>query len=88
MAKRLDPATARAARDDARRLGDQTTSNEAYPSGTKISRPNQASRMFNVRLTEDQFNALQQLAGQRHLPMSTMARAWLLDRLDQERHAS
>jgi hypothetical protein len=44
--------------------------------------------MFNVRLTADQFAALQELANQRHLPMSTMARAWLLDRLDQERHAS
>jgi hypothetical protein len=28
------------------------------------------------------------LQEQRHLPMSTMARAWLLDRLDHERHAS
>jgi hypothetical protein len=44
--------------------------------------------MFNLRLTEEQFTELQQLAHQRHLPMATMARAWLLDRLDQERHAS
>jgi aryl-alcohol dehydrogenase-like predicted oxidoreductase len=47
-----------------------------------------ASRMFNVRLTEEQFTALQHLAEQRHLPMSTMARAWLLDRLEEERPAS
>jgi hypothetical protein len=40
--------------------------------------------MFNVRVTEEQFTELQQ----RHLPMATMARAWLLDRLDQERHAN
>jgi hypothetical protein len=44
--------------------------------------------MFNLRLTDEQFSELQQLARQRHLPTATMARSWLLDRLDQERHAS
>jgi predicted transcriptional regulator len=44
--------------------------------------------MFNVRLTDEQFNELQRLARKHHLPMSTMARSWLLERLDQERHAS
>jgi hypothetical protein len=46
------------------------------------------SRALNVRHSEDQYEALQELARKRHLPMSTMARAWLLDRLDHERHAS
>jgi hypothetical protein len=44
--------------------------------------------MFNVLLSKEQYDALQELAHERHLPMSTMARAWLLDRLDHERHAS
>lgn len=88
MAKKLDPKTARAARDDARRLEARAASEERYPAGTTITRPNQASRMFNLCLTEEQFSAIQDLAEQRHLPMSTMARAWLLDRLDKERHAS
>ncbi len=88
MANKLDPKTARAARDDARSLEKSAASDTPYPPETKISRPNQASRMFNVRLTDEQFSAIQELANQRHLPMSTMARAWLLDRLDQERHAS
>ena len=88
MANKLDPKTARAARDDARRLEARAASEEHYPAGTTITRPNQASRMFNLRLTEEQFSAIQDLAEQRHLPMSTMARAWLLDRLDKERHAS
>jgi hypothetical protein len=44
--------------------------------------------MFNVRLSEEQFAELQAEARRRHLPVSTMARAWLLDRLDHERHAS
>jgi len=44
--------------------------------------------MFNLRLSDEQFGALQQIANARHLPMSTMARAWLLDRLDEEQRAS
>jgi hypothetical protein len=44
--------------------------------------------MFNVRLSEEHFGALQDVAREQHLPVSTMARAWLLDRLDHERHAS
>jgi hypothetical protein len=44
--------------------------------------------MFNVRLTDEQFSELQGLARKHHLPMSTMARSWLLERLDQERDAS
>jgi predicted acylesterase/phospholipase RssA len=88
MAKKLDRTTAAAAREDARRLEQQANSTEPYPADTVISRPNAPSRMFNVRLSEAQYEALQELARQRHLPMSTMARAWLLDRLDHERHAS
>ena len=39
-------------------------------------------------LSEEQFAAIQEIAENQHLPMSTMARAWLLDRLDKERRAS
>ena len=88
MAKRLDPKTSRALRVDARNLERQSESDEPYPAATTISRPNQPSRMFNVRLTEEQYAELQAEAQRRHLPVSTMARAWLLDRLDRERHAS
>jgi hypothetical protein len=88
MAKELHEETARALRADARQLENAADSDEPYPPGTTISRPNKPSRMFNVRLTDEQYANLQQLARQRHLPMSTMARSWLLDRLDQERHAS
>jgi hypothetical protein len=88
MANKLDPKPAAAARDEARRLEAEAERDGSYPPGTKVSRPNQPTRMFNVRLTEEQFSAIQQLAEQRHLPMSTMARAWLLDRLNEERPAS
>ncbi|MDP5183258.1 hypothetical protein QOZ88_11465 [Blastococcus sp. BMG 814] len=85
MAKNLDPHEASAAREDARRLEAQADIGEPYPDGTAISRPNQASRMFDVRLSEEQFAPIQEIAESQHLPM---ARAWLLDRLDKERRAS
>lgn len=78
----------RRARADARRLETESATTDEYPDGTTVSRPNQPSRMFNVRLTDEQFTAIQELAHELHLPMSTMARAWLLDRLDQEKRAS
>jgi len=77
-----------ALRKDARRLEQHADSDEPYPAGTVISRPNAQSRMFNLRLSDEQFEALQAVANAKHLPMSTMARAWLLDRLDAERSAS
>jgi hypothetical protein len=88
MAKKLDPKTAAAARADARDLESQADASGPYPTGTSVVRPNQPSRMFNVRLSEEQFVALQVEARKRHLPVSTMARAWLLDRLDRERQVS
>lgn len=86
--KALDEQTARAARKDARALETEADATGPYPSGTRIDRPNRSSRMFNLRLTDEQFSELQDIARQRHLPASTMARAWLLERLDRERHAS
>jgi hypothetical protein len=88
MTKRLDDTTEQALRDDARALEAESSSIGPYPAGTRITQPNRPSRMFNVRLTDEQFNELQKLARKHHLPMSTMARSWLLERLDQERHAS
>jgi hypothetical protein len=81
IAKNVDPHEAGATREDARRL-EAADAGEPYSKSTLISRPNQASRMFNVRLSEEQFAAIQ------HLPMSTMARALPLDRLDKERRPS
>ncbi|MGH3786472.1 MAG: hypothetical protein ACRDRG_07940 [Pseudonocardiaceae bacterium] len=88
MAKKLDEQIERAARADARRLEAESGATGPYPADTTITRPNRPSRMFNLRLTDEQFSELQRLAGERHLPMSTMARSWLLERLDQERRAS
>jgi hypothetical protein len=86
--KKLDEQTVRAAREDARALEVEADATDPYPPGTQVSRPNRPSRMFNLRLTEEQFADLQNVARAHHLPMSTMARGWLLERLDQESRAS
>lgn len=85
--KNLDDQTARAARADARALEAEAETTQSYPAGTQISRPNRPSRMFNVRLTDAQFNEIQGLARKHPLPMSTMARSWLFERLEQEHRA-
>ncbi len=88
MTKKLDDEIARSARADARRLEAEADTAVPYPDGTAITRPNRPSRMFNLRLTDEQLGELQELARERHLPVSTMARSWLLERLDRERDAS
>lgn len=88
MAKKLDDDTVDVVRADARRLEGAANASGPYPEGTRIARPNRPSRMFKVRLTDEQFAELQRLATEHHLPMSTMARSLLLERLDRERHAS
>lgn len=76
-----------ARREDARQLEQWADSTVPYPEDTLVSRLNAPSRMFNLRLSHEQFDALQAVALAKHLPMSTMARAWLLDRLDAEQRA-
>lgn len=86
MTKKLDDRRARRCARNARGLEQHGNSSEPYSEGTAISRPNAPSRMSNLRLSDEQFDALQQIAIAKHLPMATMARAWLLDRLDAEEH--
>lgn len=88
MSKRLDPDTAAKVRADARTLEKHADDDANYPAGTAVRRGQGPSRMFNVRLTDEQYQQLEQVARERHLPVSTMARAWLLDRLGAERPAS
>jgi hypothetical protein len=88
MTKRLDPDTASKVRADARKLEKHADDMGNYPAGTTVRRGQGPSRMFNVRLTVEQYQQLEQVARAKHLPLSTMARAWLLDRLQDEKHAS
>ena len=88
MAKQLDAGTAAKLRSDARKLEKNADVDNEYPVGTTVRRGQGPSRMFNVRLTDEQYEQLEEVARAKHLPMSTMARAWLLDRLENEQHAS
>ncbi|MHB8450000.1 MAG: hypothetical protein ACYDAQ_06070 [Mycobacteriales bacterium] len=88
MAKRLEPKAAAKLRADARAAERNADTDGAYPARTRVRRPNAPSRIFNIRLSEEQYAALEEGATAEHLPLSTMARAWPLDRLDRERHAS
>ena len=88
MSKRLDARTAATLRADARTLEEHADSHDKYPAGTVVRRGQGPSRMFNVRLSDEQYQQLEQVARAKHLPVSTMARAWLLDRLENEQHAS
>jgi hypothetical protein len=88
MSKRLDAETTAKVRADARKLEKYADSEDSYPAGTVVRRGQGPSRMFNVRLTDEQYQQLEEVARAKHLPLSTMARTWLLDRLDNERHAS
>lgn len=88
MSKQMEPQAAAKARADARRLEKHADDTSEYPAGTVIRRSQGPSRMFNVRLTDEQYQQLEEMAQAKHLPVSTMARAWLLDRLEAERHAS
>lgn len=60
----------------------------AWPASGRDLSTYRKTGMFNLGLTLEQFAELEDAARRRHLPMSTMARSWLLECLDHERHAS
>jgi len=78
-----------ARRADARHSEQQTLEHpdEALDlSRSRVARPNR-SKPFTVRLSPEEFEELTREADSRHLPASTLARAWLLDRLHANRPA-
>lgn len=55
--------------------------------GTKASRPGGGrARVFSIRLTEAEFDALDAAAVQQGMPASTLARAWITERLAADGH--
>jgi hypothetical protein len=89
----VDPNFEQAVREDARHIEDEVM---ADPEGAHLSeadyahayRPNRRRQLFTLRLSDGEYGAIQQAAAERHLPASTLARAWLLDRLTSEQRAS
>jgi len=61
---------------------------DPLPARARVGRRNDTrSRMFSVRLRDDELAEHGQVAQQRGLPARTLARTWLLDRLHTEQHS-
>lgn len=84
MAKKVDRGLLDQLREESERTRD-----DPYPEQALPTRPNRGrSRVYSVRLNEDEYQALQRVADAAHLPASSLVRSWILDRLDHERPAS
>jgi len=83
MARTIDTKLIDAVREESER-----TEDDPYPEGAAFTRPNrERSRVYSVRLTEAEYEAVQRVADAAHLPPSTLLRSWILARLDHERDA-
>jgi hypothetical protein len=78
MAKRIDSALAEKLRQES-----EKTKDDAYPQGARGSRPNR-TKVYSVRLSDQEEDQIQKLAESKHLPASTLVRSWILERLDLE----
>ena len=78
MAKTVDPRMIAELRAESER-----TISDPYPPGTTGKRPNR-SQVYSVRLSAEEQARVQTVADAKHLPASTLVRAWILERLDQE----
>jgi len=47
--------------------------------------PSNRSKVYSVRLSAEEQEAVERVADAQHLPASTLVRAWILERLDRER---
>ena len=77
MAKTIDPAFRDALREES-----EHTRDEPYPDITP-TRPNM-SRVYSIRLSPEEQTRVEKAARDKHLPPSTLVRAWILERLEQE----
>jgi hypothetical protein len=67
----------------------ERTKDDPYPKDAHPTYPNRGrSRIYSVRLNQDEYEAVQRVADAAHLPASTLVRSWILAKLDQERPAS
>lgn len=74
--------------DDVINAEAETLERAKVPDTVRATRRRDArSRMFSVRLSDDELAELVDAAEQRGLPARTLARAWLLDRLHAEQGA-
>ena len=78
MAKKIDRALVEKLREESER-----TKDDAYPQGARGSRPNR-TKVYSVRLSDQEENEIQKLAQSKHLPASTLVRSWILERIELE----
>jgi len=81
MTKTIDPALAARLREES-----EQTREAAYPAGARPTRPNR-SKVYAIRLSEEEQARVEHVADAKHLPASTLVRSWILDRLNQEKTA-
>ena len=88
MTKRLDPRLDHELQTEAAHAeaAAEADPEAEFPSEAVTTWPNR-SRMLTLRLRQSEYDAIQRAAEQRHLPPSTLARSFLLDKLGEE-HAS
>lgn len=79
MAKRIDQTLSEQLRQES-----EKTKDTAYPEGARGSRSNR-TKVYSVRLSDEEEDQIQKLAESKHLPPSTLVRSWILERLDLER---
>jgi len=78
------PELAAQLREESERIKD-----EPLPPGAVYTRPNSnRTRPFTIRLSPEEADELQRAADAAHLPASTMARSWIITRLDAIRSRS
>lgn len=78
MARTIDPELERQLRAES-----EATREDAYREEVAVERPNR-SRVYSIRLTDEERERIERVAGARHLPSSTLVRAWILEKLDSE----
>lgn len=83
MSKTIDPDLAARLREES-----EQSKESPFPSGAVPTRPNRLrSKVYSVRLSEEEQAQVQRVADAQHLPASTLVRAWILERLEREQSA-
>jgi hypothetical protein len=83
MAKRVDPTLLRELIEES-----EQTRESPYPADAGFVRPNRdRSKVYSIRLSDAEYDAVRKIADAAHLPPSTLVRSWILQRLDKESHA-
>ncbi|MGB3954219.1 MAG: hypothetical protein WBL05_02860 [Brooklawnia sp.] len=78
MAKTIDPILAARLREESER-----TREAAYPATARPTRPNR-TKVYSIRLSEEEQARIEQVADTKHLPASALVSSWILERLNEE----